>query len=110
MAAGDLTTIGEDVFGTHNVRYFSIEMPSSYATGGFTPNPARFGMAAGKVDIVTFEPVVQDADESMVARYDRGNDKVQVFQCVNAADALQEVANATNLSTFTLRGKAEGRK
>lgn len=110
MAAGDLTIIGEDVYGTRNVVIGTIELPSSYVTGGQALNTARFGFASGKVDFVAFEPVVQDADESMIARYDRAADKVQVFQAVNAADALQEVGPGANLSTFVCRFKAEGRK
>lgn len=109
MAAGDVTILWEDTYGTRSVRGGTIELPSSYVAGGVALTTAKFGLASG-VDHVDFEPVVQDADESMIARYDRANDKVQVFQAVNAADALQEVAAGVNLSTFTCRFKAEGRK
>lgn len=109
MAAGDITTIEEDVFGTKNVHAGSIEGPASYLAGGFALGTALFGLSS--VEFVQFETVSQDAAAAgFVARYDRTNDKVQVFVGDSSADGMAEVADAVDLSSELFRFMAIGRK
>lgn len=108
MAAGDITKISDDVQGTKGVIVGTIELPASYVTGG-TAIAGLFGFTT--LDFVSFEPILQDADEAVIAAYNRTSAKLQVFQAVNAADALQELGSGSAiLSGLTVRFRAEGRK
>lgn len=110
MAAGDITTVFEDVFGTHGIHVGTIEGPASYATGGFAPSDADFGFDSD-LDFVVFEVVSQDAAAAAyVARYDRTNNLVQMFVGNATADGMAEVAAAVDLSSESIRFMAVGRK
>jgi IMP cyclohydrolase len=107
MADGDVIK-KEDVFGTFNIAVGTLDLPETYATGGIAVGTAIFGLAS--VDFVAFEVQDQDADEAVVLRYDRATNKVLAYQCINAVDALQEVANASailagKLARFLAIGK-----
>jgi len=106
MAAGDVTIIEDDFMGTQSALIGTVAGPAAYAAGGFALTTAKFGLAT--VNYAEFEIIKQDADEAFVGRYDRGTDKVQVYQCLTA-DALQEIG-ALDLSTFDIRFLAIGRK
>lgn len=102
-----VTTVKKSVFGDMRVRIVDITMDSSYATGGET-------LSAGDVGLknVVYADVKQKTVGTTIRQfqYDIANGKILAFQDKDPASAggadapFPEVANATNLSTITVRG------
>lgn len=75
--------------------------PSSYTTGGESITPES--LALGRIDNFHVEALSNGTDLRL-ARYDYTNEKVKVFDLAGA-----EIANGTDLSTYSGRFEAIGK-
>lgn len=74
--------------------------PTSYATGGDSVTPALLGM--GRVEALLMEPFT-NGSVIIFARYVPADETVKFFDMAGV-----EIANLTNLSTYTARFEAIG--
>lgn len=90
----------EDVRSTKRVISAVYTGPASYATGGdsFTPGDVKLG----QLHYLSIEPP-SNGSVILLARYDYTNQKVKWFDMAGA-----EVANGTDLSTYSARFEAVG--
>ena len=93
---------GPQYWGAYRAVPFKLTGPSSYATGGISHPAKDFGL--GVVDIVP-EVILHSGTAVRLAVYDYTNEKWVVYVPNTGA----EVANGTDLSTFTGRAVALGR-
>ncbi len=108
MATLNFTTISEpyDVTGKSRVTTGVYTGPTSYPNGasdGDPLTPAELGL--GVIDYIDFENPVDSTPQTRLVTYDVVNQRVLWF---TSSDGLQ-VANATNLSTYSCRFRAYGR-
>lgn len=89
-----------DASNSRQRRIGSIAGPASYATGGDAVTPAQFGL--GRVEIVLFEDFT-DGSVCITGIYNPTTGRLKFFQASGA-----EIANATNLSTYSARFEAIG--
>lgn len=102
MPTLDLTTLQlQDASATRIRRIGIYTGPASYATGGDAFTPANIAM--GKIDALLFETPT-NGTVILLVRFDRTNQKVKWFDLAGA-----EVANATDLSTYSTRFEAIGK-
>lgn len=78
MAQGDVTVIAEEVFGTRNIVIGTVELSSTYPSGGVAVGTAKFGLTT--VDAVFMEPVELAATTALVPRYDAATDKIMLHE------------------------------
>lgn len=100
----DITTVPRHDSSNDRIRKFiTVTGPSSYPTGGEAIAPASFGL--GRVDLFNAEDGLAAAGTSIRRlRYDYTNQKIQWF-----GENFNEIANGTDLSTYTARVEVIGR-
>jgi hypothetical protein len=92
-----------------NLRFCTrdITFDNSYPTGGYAVTKAQAGMNAAVRSVLTDAGAKNAAGTSAVpVRYDYTNNKLQAYRYDGASAGkafLEEVANAVDLSTFTVR-------
>lgn len=90
----------QDRTGNYNRRVGQYTGPASYATGGDSLPPEQLGL--GTLDALLFE-AASNGTAAILLRYDYTNEKVMAFDMAGA-----EIANGTDLSTYTARFEAIG--
>ena len=85
---------GRDNWSTHKVLLGVLTGPASYATGGESFAPADVGW--GNLDLVLVG-IASDGTNTRLVVYNRTTQKLMWF----VPDTNAEVANGTDLSTFT---------
>lgn len=102
MAVGTITRIAKFVPGATREVIFDLQMGTSYPTGGEPLTAAQIGLD----DIYFLEAA---AALGTVLEYNHSTGKIKAWRQGAAANAvMNEVANATNLSTITARCRAIG--
>lgn len=89
--------LGTGVEGNRRKKYLTFTGPASYVTGGESFTPALAGLEA----ITHFGSEVSST--GFVCAYDYTNQKVKWFVSGAQTAALQEVANAVDVSTAIVR-------
>lgn len=95
-----------DIQGTTKVFIRTITWGGTYATNGDTVG-AKTALSLNKI----FSIVPIDDIDGYVPQYDRANDKLKMYEAGADGAALDEVANATDLTTtpgsaaFEIRGQ-----
>jgi hypothetical protein len=93
------------------LRVVDVTLDNSYPTGGYAITPAQLGF---KVRIETvFDATAKNAagTSAVPCRWDPANQKLQCYRYDGASAGkafLEEVVNAVDLSTFTVRLTALG--
>jgi hypothetical protein len=104
-------TNGDYVIGNKKVRTRDITFDASYATGGLSLTPSNVGLR-NIVAMSTDAGAKNSAGTSVVpVRYDYTNNKLQAYRYDGASAGkafLEEVANAVDLSSFTVRAVFTG--
>lgn len=103
-----ISRVKQDVQGGSRVIVADVTFDSSYATGGESLTPADLGLKA--IHFLT-DQVGKTASgtTAILTRYDYVAQKLlAIWTGAVVSTALAEVTNTTNLSTFTVRIKAEG--
>jgi hypothetical protein len=104
-------TNGDYVVGNKKVRTRDITFDNSYATGGMSLTAANVGLR-NIVAMATDAGAKNSAGTSVVpVRYDYTNSKLQAYRYDGASAGkafLEEVANAVDLSAFTVRAVFTG--
>ncbi len=100
MSVGLTTFRAEDGSSTKRRTEGIYTGPASYATGGESISAAALKL--GQVHVVLFE-AASNGTVIILLRYDYTNSKVKAFDMAGA-----EIANATDLSTYTARFEAIG--
>jgi hypothetical protein len=112
MAAGDITIIEEETFGTQTVIIGTFELPAGvWTAAGVAPGTAKFGLTT--VNFCEIEPVEVAADMStaLFAKYDRAGDLVFLYESASGASAEMDATNANVTNNVTdLRFMAIGRR
>ena len=99
MAAGELTNIEHEIWGTKNVVFADVEGPASYAAGGFALIPADAGLSG----IVFGSFVARKADGTWLGPlYDVVTNKLLLIES-KASGKNAEVADAEDVSGATIR-------
>jgi len=111
MAAGDITIIEEEVFGSQSIIIGTMELEASaISAGGVAPATAKFGLTT--VNFCHFEPIeMASGTDALLPRYDRVTDKVMIHEGdgPTTAGPLAE-SNEDTSSATPLRFMAVGRK
>jgi hypothetical protein len=100
MSVGLTTFRAEDGSSTKRRTEGIYTGPASYATGG--ESILAGALKLGQVHLVLFEPA-SNGTVIILLKYDYTNSKVKAFDMAGA-----EIANATDLSTYTARFEAIG--
>jgi len=83
-----------------------ITFDASYPTNGEPLTPADLGL--GRINQLISDQGGLGSDFGRVIQYDRENELLLAFQSIDAAAAMAEVPNATDLSDLTVRVTAVG--
>lgn len=78
MAQGDVTILDDEVVGPFNVIRGTVELSSTYPSGGVALGTAKFGLV--EVYHVTMEPVELAATTALIPRYDAATDKIMLHE------------------------------
>ena len=112
MAAGDVTILADEVFGTLSCIIGTMELPAgAYTAGGYALSPAKFGLTT--VLFVDIEPVEVAADHStaLFGKYNHAGDKIGLYETSGTVSTEMDSSNADVSNNVTdLRFKAYGRK
>lgn len=104
-------TNGDYVVGNKKIRTRDITFDNSYATGGVALTASNVGLRQ-VVSCATDGGAKNSAGTSLVpVRYDYTNSKLQAYRYDGASAGkafLEEVANAVDLSAFTVRAVFTG--
>ena len=112
MAAGDITIIEEETFGTQTIIIGTFELPAvAYTAAGIAPGTAKFGLTT--VNFCSMEPVETEADMSKAVypKYDRAADLVILYESASGVSAPMDYSNVDPVANVTdVRFMAIGRK
>lgn len=100
MATKNTTTVRfQDSAGIRKRRVFQYTGPASYATGGDTLTATELGLSA--IECV-LGLTISNGTLVLIGWWNRSTGKIMWFDSpAGAGGTLTQVANATNLSTFT---------
>lgn len=105
-----ISVVDRDVQGSTRVVYADVTFDNSYPTTGEPLTPDNVGLR--QIVFVGDEVAKNAAGTSAVpVRFDYVNNKLQAYRYDGASAGkafLEEVANAVDLSTFTVRLRIEG--
>ena len=82
------------------MRPFTVTGDTSYPTGGWALAASTCGLTS-IVDVICTPLVKNDQTGAYLLEYDLANSKLMAFKDTGSAAALTQVANATNLSTYS---------
>ena len=108
MAAGDITIVAKDVFGTRNVVTGTVEAAgAAWPAGGYAFTAAALGLAS--IEHIDFEPYEITATTFVQPVYVRSIDKVTIFDGGGAGASFPEANADDSSATGGIRFMAYGR-
>jgi hypothetical protein len=105
ITVAQLADEGNVSLGAYPTSVVDITGDTSYPTGGYT---SALGLSANNLNcgrgINGMSPLgTNTAAEGFLAVYNTQTGTLQIFESAGSAAALSELANATNVSTYTFR-------
>jgi hypothetical protein len=98
-----ITGVRDTVIGNKKLVTRHVTFDSSYATGGEPLVPSDFGLKAIDSVIPAGPARKADGTSAVIPSYDHTNQKLMAYWSAGSGAAPTQVANATDLSTYTAR-------